>query len=193
MTDRIIAIEEKEPGCLKPYEKKIFSMGLQQTGNGKYSCHRRSLGHEEKVRKFAEKHGARFFFDDEYGTRSTDYRKTFFSTYPPAIGGMYFCAYCGRLVSRKKVTIDHIYPVAKVSKSVKLRKKLKARGIMSLNDAGNLTPACMKCNKAKGTKMGLWIIRGKIGRSARLWYIRWAVRITALAAAAAYAAHMYIT
>ena len=188
MEDRIMAIEEREPGCLEPYAAKIEGLGLRYAGGGKYTGHRMSLGQESRVRRFAETHGARFFFDDEYGTRSADYRKVFYKAYRPAFRGKYFCAYCGRLISGRTLTVDHLYPVAKVSKSVKMRKKLKKQGINGLNDPENLVPACAWCNRRKGTKTGLWVLRGKLGRSAKLWYARWTIRIVAAVSAAVYLA-----
>lgn len=185
MSDLILAIEERSEGSLAPYTGRIMRMGLSPAGNGKYTGRKISSSQEMQVRKFAKAHNARFFFDDEYGTRSSDYRGAFYRAYPPSFHGRYFCAYCGRLIKGRTLTVDHLYPVARVSQSAPLRKKMKRQGINGLNDPKNLVPACWNCNKKKGTKMGLWIIRGKLGRSARLWYVRWCLRIIFLAAAAA--------
>ena len=43
------------------------------------------------------------------------------------------CHYCGRSVSPKELTMDHIVPVARGGKSTK----------------GNVVPACKDCNTAK--------------------------------------------
>ena len=40
--------------------------------------------------------------------RSTSYRKDFFATNKGLLGGwLYFCAYCGKPLTRKKVQVDH--------------------------------------------------------------------------------------
>lgn len=111
-----------------------------------------------------------------FGKRSSDYRKQFFLSTPPSVGNRYFCVYCGRLLPKKKVTVDHLYPVIKVDSSVRLQKKLSDMGYSSVNDPRNLVAACDRCNKRKASKMGLWIVRGEIGKSSPLWLIRWGVR-----------------
>lgn len=184
--NRIIAVEEKEKGSLSRYAGRLQRLGLDYMGDGKYVGEWKSVRQELDVRNFAKRYKARFFFDDEFGSRTRDYRTVFFRTYKPAVRGMYFCAYCGRLLTEKKMTVDHLYPVAKVSRSMKMRKKLRREGINSLNDARNLVPACMPCNRHKKDRMGLWILRGKIGRSAFLWHIRWCLRYALLVMVAMY-------
>lgn len=184
--NRMIAVEEKEEGSLCRYAKRLQGFGLDYMGDGKYAGEWKSVRQELNVRDFAKKHKARFFFDDEFGSRTRDYRTVFHRTYRPAVRGRYFCAYCGRLLTEKQLTVDHLYPVAKVSRSMKMRKKLRREGIMSLNDAKNLVPACMSCNRHKKDRMGLWILRGKIGRSAFLWHMRWMARYAMLVLFAMY-------
>ena len=116
-------------------------------------------------------------FDKTFSMRSTNYRKDYFASHPPHIKDRYICAYCGRLVKKKNVTIDHLYPVGKVKESIKLQKKLKRHGIHNVNDVANLVPACRRCNQRKSAKMGLWIIRGKIGRYPLIWCLRYAIRL----------------
>jgi len=57
----------------------------------------------------------------------------------------------------------------------------KLYGISGANDAKNLVAACRRCNSKKGTKMGLWIVRGFLGRSELLWKIRKLARIAIIA------------
>ena len=64
------------------------------------------------------------------------------------------------------MTVDHLYPVAKVSRDPALQKKLKRQGIDDLNSEKNLVAACYRCNQAKAAQMGPWIRKGKIGRDA---------------------------
>ena len=106
-----------------------------------------------------------------------DYRKTFFSNNPPVIHNNYFCAYCGKLVNKENITVDHLYPIGAVKKDPKLQKKLKRKGIKDINDKKNLVPACRTCNKKKSANLGIWIIKGKIGKHQFLWIIRHLIRL----------------
>lgn len=109
-------------------------------------------------------------------TRSTDYRKTFFASNKPAVEAKYRCAYCGHKLIYKDVTVDHIFPVNGLSYSPEIRKRAARFGITSANEEKNLCAACRVCNSRKGTKTGLWIIRGFLGKSNTLWKIRIAAR-----------------
>ena len=120
----------------------------------------------------------KFYIDNRYGTRGSSYRARFLRNNDPVLGMFYFCAYCGRPVSKKYVTVDHLYPVAKVSRDPALQKKLRRQGIDDLNSEKNLVPACYRCNQAKAAQMGPWIRKGKIGRHAWVWILRWVLRIT---------------
>lgn len=99
--------------------------------------------------------------------RSHNYRERYFEAKPghklPGTNwSFYFCPYCGRVVSRKKASVDHIYSVRKVQTDRALRAKFKGLedGVNNLN---NLVACCRKCNSRKGRKGGLWILRGKYG------------------------------
>lgn len=92
------------------------------------------------------------------------------------IGNKYFCAYCGKLVSENRLSVDHLYPIGRAKKDLKLQRKLQRMGIEDINDVRNLVAACKRCNLRKGKKMGLWIFAGKIGRYNRLWVIRHIIR-----------------
>lgn len=129
----------------------------------------------------------RIRIDNGYGDRGTNYRQTYFKANKPFYKDLYCCAYCGRIMRRRDITIDHIYPINQVRSSIKLQNFLKFHGIKNVNDEKNLTPACPSCNKHKSDKMGLWIIRGKIGKYQRLWRIRWAIRIVTIIVLVAFA------
>jgi len=118
---------------------------------------------------------------EEKYTRSGDYRDTFFKEYKPAVPAKYRCAYCGRKFIRRKITVDHIFPVNKLMYQQTTRDAAKLYGISGANDAKNLVAACRRCNSKKGTKMGLWIVRGFLGRSELLWKIRKLARIAIIA------------
>ena len=140
--------------------------------------------YEDKIaslRRFCRFHGMKFEINNEFGKRSGDYRDAFFKHYRSRTYSLfaalvrnwntdrgcsyYYCAYCGKKTDLKKVTVDHIYPVAKVNASTKLQRKLKRLGYENVNDYRNLTPACAKCNKKKGTKLNWWYIyRGRLGQ-----------------------------
>ena len=130
-----------------------------------------------------EKH-LKFYTDNEFGIRSNDYRYNFFKTNPPHMFGKYFCAYCGNLISKEKVTVDHLYPIGAVRGNIRLQKHLKRLGIKNINDVKNLVPACWACNSKKSKNMGLWIIKGRIGRYPFLWIIRHVLRTTLFVVAA---------
>ena len=48
-------------------------------------------------------------------------------------------------------------------------------GISDINDVKNLVPSCEKCNSKKGSKMGLWLIRGDIGKHFGIWLFWWSL------------------
>lgn len=113
---------------------------------------------------------------NKFATRSTNYRQAFFDKHTPFIGPYYFCAYCGKLISRKKTTVDHLYPVNSAQKSINIQKRLKRKGWDSINDERNLVAACETCNKRKAAKTGIWILKGQIGRYNWLWVFRHIIR-----------------
>ena len=154
-------------------------IGLRKDGSGAYrgDLKRRQV---EKLKQYCEKKRLSFRIDNEYGRRGGSYRSIFFRTHAPAFGNYYFCAYCGRLLPENQVTVDHLYPVGTASQDLKVQKKLKRR-ISGINDPDNLVAACRACNQKKGIQTGRWIRRGKIGRHAWYWELRWAFRF-ALAA-----------
>jgi len=159
------------------YKKKLHARGLWKKDDETYTGSL-SQGEAEDLRYLCYRWGLKFKYADDYVQRSSDYRETFFETYKPATGNKYFCAYCGRLLPRRKLTVDHIYPVAPVASNLRLQKKLKRKGYKSVNDERNLVAACDHCNKSKGTKMGLWVLKGHLGRCKFLWWIRWFLRIS---------------
>lgn len=100
-------------------------------------------------------------------TRSSDYRQKFInSTKEP-----YKCRYCNKPLKKEYMTIDHIYPVSKGQNNIDSRMLLYIRNISDINDLRNLAPACYKCNKKKGNKLGLWYIRGILGKYTLYWKI----------------------
>jgi hypothetical protein len=121
--------------------------------------------------------------------RSDDYRAQFFRNATPAVREKYRCAYCGRKLVYQDTTVDHIFPINKLCYSEKVRERAKKFGIYEANDPRNLCAACRHCNAKKGTRMGLWIWRGLLGRSEGLWRFRKAVRVAVIVGACALAVY----
>jgi hypothetical protein len=83
-------------------------------------------------------------------------------------------------MSRENTTVDHLYPVGRVARDLTLQKKLARKGIQNINDTKNLVAACKRCNDRKKDAMGVWILKGKIGRYKWLWWVRYLVRTACL-------------
>ena len=126
--------------------------------------------------RFARAHGLKADSIPEQYTRSGSYRKVYFENNEPVRPALYRCAYCGKMTTYKDTTIDHIFPINKLSYSKSVRNKAKRFGIKDANDKKNLVSACRVCNQKKGTKMGFWIYRGFLGKSEALWKIRKAIK-----------------
>ena len=97
--------------------------------------------------------------------RSGDYRRSFLKKHRGYLWlGIYSCTYCGRLLTAKRVTVDHIVAVDRMRWYSKRRRAgwLKKDG--GINDVSNLVGACATCNSRKGSKGGFWIARAKVGR-----------------------------
>lgn len=116
------------------------------------------------MRKLEHKEIKFSFYRMEY-ERSSNYRQRFFaSTQEP-----YRCRYCHRRLSKEKVFIDHIIPVAKAQKNKGAKHLLKLKRCENVNSLRNLAPACKKCNSRKSDKMGLWVLRGWLGKYRLYW------------------------
>lgn len=169
MTEKKIAVKSGG-NDVHVYKWYFLKNGFAQEDNKytKYCGHKREI---TKIKEFCKKNKLKFFYDNEYGERSSDYRKIFF-TKNPSDNGKYMCVYCGRYYPKEKITVDHLYPVNKVSQNEKLQRRLQKHGIDSLNDTSNLVAACFSCNRQKSDKTGKWILLGKIGQYKWLWHIR---------------------
>ena len=163
----------------KRHKRRLRRYGLKHTGENTF------IGNvpRRKYTKFCEycrRYKIRYRINNTFGVRNSGYRTIFFQNHRSVFGNMYFCAYCGRLMKKKNVSVDHIYPVDKVSKSPKMQRKLKLRRMTDVNDKRNLVASCKRCNLRKGTRTGFWIFRGKIGKSNLFWIVRYVIRIVAL-------------
>lgn len=111
-------------------------------------------------------------------TRSSNYREEFLAAEP----GPWRCRYCHKKLDASTMTVDHIVPVAAAAHGGLARKALEMMGADGVNDLVNLAPACSSCNNRKGSKGGLWIMRGVLGKESWYWVLVWVARFVGLAA-----------
>ena len=94
--------------------------------------------------------------------RDSGYRRRYFAKHK-GVCGIYLCAYCGKPILRKNVTVDHIIPVYKAKTSWIYRTFVVSQKETGINSLNNLVAACSRCNQKKGKKTGLWVLRGIYG------------------------------
>ena len=126
----------------------------------------------KKYARFCRRRGLNFTIEDPKYTRSTDYRQSFFKERPYDRGRKYRCVYCGKLLKKSQVEVDHVIPVDKAANYNKYKRLLRLSGCKTINDVKNLSASCRKCNRRKSNKAGYWIIRGFLGRSFLYWTIK---------------------
>lgn len=85
-----------------------------------YFCGRLNERRFEILKYYCRDNHLRFRINNEFAARSATYRTEFFKYNHPCIGKYYFCSYCGIPLSKKSLTVDHLYSVGMVSKDVKL-------------------------------------------------------------------------
>lgn len=75
--------------------------------------------------------------------RSDDYRYQYIRAHPGFMGKYYLCPYCGRIMLKKTMQVDHIV-------SISLANKHRAYRVLvpdgNINNLHNLTASCPKCN-----------------------------------------------
>ncbi len=165
----------------KRQQKKLKKMGLEW--DGLHFCgYIPAQRQVNKIKYYCQQHHLNFKITNSLGNRSSDYRRIFFIYHKPQVMDKYYiCAYCGKLMIKDKLTVDHLYPIGKSSKSVKYQAKLERRGIKNINDPKNLVAACKRCNSAKSAKTGMWILRGRLGRYKAYWILRRTVEMILVA------------
>ena len=92
--------------------------------------------------------------------RSDNYRSEFIRRWPQK-HGYYRCVYCGKRIDKNHMEVDHVVPVHAVQHNFLYRLCVPYDGV---NSIANLVPSCHRCNRKKGSKCGLWMIRGKFWR-----------------------------
>ncbi|SDB27461.1 HNH endonuclease [Eubacterium oxidoreducens] len=129
------------------------------------------------MRGFAKKLHLRLEIEEPKFDRGTHYRQDYFDAHPPDVKNRYFCIYCGRLLKKEKVEVDHIIPVYRARKSKRVQRRLKRKGFDGVNDVRNLGASCKRCNRTKSANMGLWVVRGYLGQHYKFQVTRWIVRL----------------
>ncbi len=151
------------------FKRKIKGKGFYyiKDKNGKYF--RRHIDDDKtelikEIKHFCRRRLLRLYLQDDSMDRRSAYRNTFFKNNKGFLG-LYFCAYCGRPMRKRKVKVDHIVPVYLAGNSLFYRGLLERRGIKTVNDARNLAASCFECNARKGSRGGIWVLRGILGKS----------------------------
>ncbi len=135
---------------------------------GKYYYIKVKNGEEVKILKKARRNGIKYRYYDENWSRSGTYRRKFLRVNKPP----YRCRYCNRSINEKNLIVDHLVPIGMTKKSGFMRWFLKYNGIDNINDVRNLVPSCYRCNSRKGDRLGLWFLKGILGKYKVYWIIR---------------------
>lgn len=167
------------------YKTKLKKEGFKYNNEKKYwykdlECDKATQNKQiKKYKDICKKNNLSLIEKNSNYTRSNSYRKDFFKAHPyGVIGNYYQCAYCGKLVKKENLTIDHLFPIKRVEKG-RFKKMwrffLKIKGIKNINQTKNLVGACQSCNLSKGTKLKKWYLKGCIGRHWLYWLIKWMI------------------
>lgn len=165
------------------YKNNLLQNGFTFNERKNYSSFFELLCPESDLsfwKEYAAKRNLKIVFFPEKYARDNTYRKTFFDNHKPISEPKYRCAYCGRMITYKQTTVDHIFPVNKMCYDERTRNQAKMFGITETNQEKNLVACCKHCNSKKGTKTGLWIILGFLGKSNYFWMFRQRMRMAFL-------------
>ena len=162
------------------YKQHLTSLGFSHV-RGKYVIQLDDENEIETMKALLESYRTKYQSYTNSYLRSGDYRKKFFDKNRPIFKDYYICAYCGRFLKKKDVTVDHIISIRKAQKSKILQFILRLVKINDINDEKNLTASCETCNKKKGQKLSLsYVLRGILGRKSWYWFIYYIVIIIVL-------------
>ena len=151
----------------KEFPKRKFPE-FKQESKCKWSAYMPKRDAIKSVKKANKLNMKAIAFDERYD-RSPYYRYEFIRKNPPE-NGMYRCVYCGRLVKKDDMEVDHILPVRRAKESKRLQRKLKN----GVNEITNLVPSCHRCNQKKGDSMALkWRIKAALGQHRVYWALRY--------------------
>mgnify|MGYP000850130085 CR=1 FL=1 len=141
---------------------------------GAYFAFKVNENDKKMLLKQLKRHHIKYNIYDKKWERSSNYREQFFKYNC----GPYRCRYCNKKISKSNVIVDHLYPIAAGKYRPNTRILLYMRNISNVNDVKNLVPSCYKCNSKKSDKLGLWYIRGILGKYKIYWIILILLKIT---------------
>lgn len=101
--------------------------------------------------------------------RDDMYRYRFISKHPGFQNNWYLCSYCGKIISKRNMQVDHVVAINKTRKWWNLSsmpyRMLVKHYTHGVNSVENLVPACAQCNEKKGGKAGRWVLKGFVGQT----------------------------
>lgn len=160
------------------FRKKLQEMGLLYNFDGKcYEMRLNDKNEFQSIIKYCKKHKLKYIIINSEIKRDYNYRKIFFDSNEKE---KYRCAYCGKIFRKDSITVDHIFPIDKTSKSDFLQRLMIFLNIYDINSIKNLCAACNRCNSKKGSRTGRWILKGFLGKSENLWIVRKSIQFTFL-------------
>lgn len=172
-----VVVDFKTKKRRREHRLKIWCFGLRkERGTLRYTGNISERKYK-RLANYCTKYRLHYYINNRFGRRSSNYRSKFFKSHSPILGHFYICVYCGRILTKSNTAVDHLYPVSSTEKSISMQRKLKRHGYSSVNDERNLVPSCRRCNLRKGSKTGLWTLRGKLGTYTILWFTRYALRV----------------
>ena len=148
-----------------PKWMKEYSLEKQENQYGTFYKTKLTNKQAAKLERQLTRRKIRFRSYDENLERSSNYRSVFFHNNKPP----YRCRYCHKKITGKELEVDHIIPVSKAKKDVKVRTLMLVTGIHNINDPKNLAPSCISCNRRKSDNTGLWYVRGILGKYNLYW------------------------
>ncbi len=161
------------------YRNELKELGLtfKSTGSGTGYWYTMDDSRQRELLRFCNKRKLRIDQEDSRYTRSSNYRDEFFKANKgyKHNGKKYHCAYCGKILTKKQLQVDHVIAVDAVKKHLIPRLIIKLSGIKNVNDPKNLVASCPSCNNRKSNKQGLWVLRGYIGRHIWFWRIYYTI------------------
>lgn len=147
------------------YRQELFQLGLRWSKRQKmWIGVTQSMEEALKVKTFVKEKKLICLVYTESHNRAANYRDIFFAANKPMIGNKYICAYCLKPIGKEDTTVDHIISIKKAKANKLANKLMKILHIDNVNDEINLCACCQTCNSKKGSKAGLWIIRGFLGK-----------------------------
>lgn len=153
-------------------EKTLKKHGFEKKENkyGEYYYIEVSSMDSWMMKRLLNRKGYKYRSFDKRYDRGTNYRGDFLKD--NHYKKRYRCAYCGKRIKKENMEVDHLIPVSKAKTHSSVRLWLQLCGISNVNDTRNLVAACRPCNRRKSDQMGVWVIKGSIGRFEAFWIIR---------------------